>query len=166
VGSDNFALYGQEVNGATWALARMNMFLHAKDAARIEWCDTLNNPTLIEGDHLMRFDIVLANPPFSLDKWGAENASSDPFNPHFSYRPVAPRPSFRIQTELRRSPASHQPNRRIPAKHRPGRNLSGLGGVGMPTMPCPVRVSRSRGAIGHAPGQTRPATGKPTPWRS
>ena len=44
VGSDNFALYGQEVNGATWALARMNMFLHAKDAARIEWCDTLNSP--------------------------------------------------------------------------------------------------------------------------
>src|SRR5262245_9412038 len=44
VGSDNFALYGQEVNGATWALARMNMFLHSKDAARIEWCDTLNSP--------------------------------------------------------------------------------------------------------------------------
>ena len=41
----------------------MNMFLHAKDAARIEWCDTLNSPTLIEGDHLMKFDIVVANPP-------------------------------------------------------------------------------------------------------
>ena len=78
VGSDNFALYGQEVNGATWALARMNMFLHAKDAARIEWCDTLNGPTLIEGDRLMRFDIVVANPPFSLDKWGAEHAENDP----------------------------------------------------------------------------------------
>ena len=79
VGSDNFALYGQEVNGATWALARMNMFLHAKDAARIEWCDTLNSPALIEGDHLMKFDIVVANPPFSLDKWGAEDASNDPY---------------------------------------------------------------------------------------
>lgn len=79
VGSENFALYGQEVNGATWALARMNMFLHARDAARIEWCDTLNSPALVEGDHLMRFDVVLANPPFSLDKWGAENADSDPF---------------------------------------------------------------------------------------
>ncbi len=77
VGSDNFSLYGQEVNGATWALARMNMFLHAKDAARIEWCDTLNSSTLIEGDHLMRFDVVVANPPFSLDKWGAEHASED-----------------------------------------------------------------------------------------
>ncbi len=79
VGSDNFALYGQEVNGATWALARMNMFLHAKDAARIEWCDTLNSPALIEGDHLMKFDIVVANPPFSLDKWGAEHAGSDQY---------------------------------------------------------------------------------------
>jgi type I restriction enzyme M protein len=77
--SDNFALYGQEVNGATWALARMNMFLHAKDAARIEWCDTLNSPTLVEGDHLLRFDVVVANPPFSLDKWGAEHAAEDPF---------------------------------------------------------------------------------------
>lgn len=80
VGSDNFALYGQEVNGATWALARMNMFLHAKDAARIEWCDTLNSPALIEGDHLMKFDIVVANPPFSLDKWGAEHAAADQYN--------------------------------------------------------------------------------------
>ncbi|MDW3224187.1 MAG: type I restriction-modification system subunit M [Paracoccaceae bacterium] len=80
VGSENFALYGQEVNGATWALARMNMFLHAKDAARIEWCDTLNSPTLVEGDHLMRFDVVLANPPFSLDKWGAEDADTDQYN--------------------------------------------------------------------------------------
>lgn len=79
VGSDNYALYGQEVNGATWALARMNMFLHEKDAARIEWCDTLNSPALVEGDHLMKFDVVVANPPFSLDKWGAENAPNDPF---------------------------------------------------------------------------------------
>ena len=77
VGSDNYALYGQEVNGATWALARMNMFLHSKDAARIEWCDTLNSPALIEGDRLMKFDVVVANPPFSLDKWGAENAEND-----------------------------------------------------------------------------------------
>lgn len=79
VGSENFALYGQEMNGATWALARMNMFLHAKDAARIEWCDTLNSPALVEGDQLMRFDVVLANPPFSLDKWGAEDADSDQY---------------------------------------------------------------------------------------
>lgn len=79
VGSDNYALYGQEVNGATWALARMNMFLHAKDAARIEWCDTLNSPTLLQDDHLIKFDTVVANPPFSLKNWGAENAEGDTF---------------------------------------------------------------------------------------
>ena len=56
------------------------MFLHGMDGARIEWCDTINNPQLIEGDHLMKFNIVVANPPFSLDKWCAENAESDRFN--------------------------------------------------------------------------------------
>ncbi|WP_282053166.1 type I restriction-modification system subunit M [Phaeobacter inhibens] len=89
VGSENFALYGQEVNGATWALARMNMFLHARDAARIEWCDTLNSPALVEGDHLQKFDVVLANPPFSLDKWGAEDADSDQFTRY--WRGVPPK---------------------------------------------------------------------------
>ncbi|MCD4652031.1 MAG: type I restriction-modification system subunit M [Candidatus Cloacimonetes bacterium] len=80
VGSKNYALFGQESNGSTWSLCRMNMFLHSKDSARIEWCDTLNNPKLIEDDELMRFNIVVAYPPFSLDKWGHENASSDRFN--------------------------------------------------------------------------------------
>ncbi|HEU0126164.1 MAG TPA: type I restriction-modification system subunit M [Flavobacterium sp.] len=80
VGSSNFSLYGQEVNGSTWALARMNMFLHEIDNATIEWGDTLNNPRLLEGDELMKFDIVAANPPFSLDKWGAENAVSDQYS--------------------------------------------------------------------------------------
>ncbi|MBI3136092.1 MAG: type I restriction-modification system subunit M [Bacteroidetes bacterium] len=73
------SLYGQESNGGTWALAKMNMFLHEMDAAHIEWDDTINSPRLIEGDHLMRFDIVAANPPFSLDKWGHEHAASDPY---------------------------------------------------------------------------------------
>jgi type I restriction enzyme M protein len=79
VGDNNFALFGQESNGATWALARMNMFLHGMDAARIEWCDTLNSPALLQNNGLMKFDIVLANPPFSLDKWGHEEASNDRF---------------------------------------------------------------------------------------
>jgi len=73
------SLYGQESNGSTWALGKMNMFLHEMDAADIEWGDTINNPRLIEGDNLMKFDVVVANPPFSLDKWGAETAVDDPF---------------------------------------------------------------------------------------
>ena len=80
VGDRNFALFGMEVNGATWALARMNMFLHSFDSARIEWCNTLTSPALVENDRLMKFNVVVANPPFSLDKWGAEEADSDRYN--------------------------------------------------------------------------------------
>ncbi len=80
VGDKDFALFGQESNGSTWALCRMNMFLHSFDSARIEWCDTLNSPMLVENDRLMKFNCVVANPPFSLDKWGAENAESDRYN--------------------------------------------------------------------------------------
>jgi len=79
IGSGNFFLAGQESNGSTWSLCRMNMFLHEKDNARIEWCDTITNPKLIEHDDLMKFDIVVANPPFSLDKWGADVAETDRF---------------------------------------------------------------------------------------
>jgi len=76
----NFSLFGQESNGSTWALAKMNMFLHGMDNARLEWGDTLRHPRLLEQDSLMKFDIVVANPPFSLEKWGHEDADSDPFN--------------------------------------------------------------------------------------
>ncbi len=77
IGSPNYSLYGQESNGSTWALAKMNVFLNEKDNARIEWGDTIRNPKLIEKDQLMNFDVVVANPPFSLEKWGIEEAESD-----------------------------------------------------------------------------------------
>ena len=80
VGGNNFSLYGQELNGSTWALAMMNMFLHGFDSATIRWGDTLRSPKLKDGDQLMKFDTVVANPPFSLDKWGAEEAASDTYN--------------------------------------------------------------------------------------
>ncbi len=79
VDGKNYALYGMEVNGSTWALARMNMFLHGADSARIEWCNTLTAPALVKNDRLMKFDNVVANPPFSLKKWGAGRAEADPY---------------------------------------------------------------------------------------
>lgn len=85
VAEHDYDLYGQEVNGETWALCRMNLFLHGVDKARIEWGDTLNNPKLLDenprtgAQSLKKFDFVVANPPFSLDKWGAEEAAKDPF---------------------------------------------------------------------------------------
>ena len=76
----NFAVFGQEINGSTLALAKMNMFLHGIDSARIERGDTLNNPKILEDDRLMQFNVVVANPPFSLDKWGAEDAHKDQYS--------------------------------------------------------------------------------------
>ena len=69
VPSGKVAIYGQELNAQTWALCTMNMFLHGVDDARIWQGDTLSNPQNIEDDHLMKFQVVVANPPFSLDKW-------------------------------------------------------------------------------------------------
>lgn len=79
--SKEYALYGQEAIGSTWSLAKMNMFLHGEDNHKIEWGDTIRNPKLLDknGD-LMLFDIVTANPPFSLDKWGHEQAENDKFD--------------------------------------------------------------------------------------
>jgi len=80
-GSKKYALFGQEAIGSTWALAKMNMFLHGEDNHRIEWGDTIRHPMLLDKDSkgLLHFDIVTANPPFSLDKWGHEGAENDEF---------------------------------------------------------------------------------------
>lgn len=79
--SKQYALFGQEAIGSTWSLAKMNMFLHGEDNHKIEWGDTIRNPKLLDknGD-LMLFDIVTANPPFSLDKWGHDGAENDKFS--------------------------------------------------------------------------------------
>ena len=69
VPSHKVAVYGQEVNNQTWALCMMNMFLHGVDDAKIWQGDTLADPKSLENDALMKFQCVVANPPFSLDKW-------------------------------------------------------------------------------------------------
>ncbi len=78
--SKKYALYGQEAIGSTWSLAKMNMFLHGEDNHKIEWGDTIRNPKLLDKNGgLMHFDIVTANPPFSLDKWGHDEADHDKY---------------------------------------------------------------------------------------
>jgi len=69
VPSKKVAIYGQERNGATHSLALMNMYLHGIDDAKIEWGDTLANPLHLDEGKLMKFQVIVANPPFSLDKW-------------------------------------------------------------------------------------------------
>lgn len=79
--SKHYALYGQEAIGSTWSLAKMNMFLHGEDNHKLEWGDTIRNPKLLDQNgNLMLFDVVTANPPFSLDKWGHDDAEHDKFN--------------------------------------------------------------------------------------
>jgi type I restriction enzyme M protein len=75
----NISLYGQERNIVTWAICKMNMLLHGI-MATLEKGDTLRKPKLLREDgRLMEFDIVIANPPFSLKNWGYEEAEHDPY---------------------------------------------------------------------------------------
>jgi type I restriction enzyme M protein len=75
----NVRLYGQERNLMTSAIARMNCFLHGIEDFRIERGDTLSEPRFVEGDHLRRFDVVLANPPYSVKQWDRDAFASDPW---------------------------------------------------------------------------------------
>ena len=75
----NVRLYGQERNLMTSSIARMNCFLHGIEDFRIERGDTLAEPKLVQGDHLMRFDVVLANPPYSIKQWDRDAFASDPW---------------------------------------------------------------------------------------
>lgn len=77
-------LYGQEKNLTTSAIARMNLFLHGIEDFQIVRGDTLRNPAFFEVDRLATFDCVIANPPFSLEKWGEEVWQNDPFGRNFA----------------------------------------------------------------------------------
>lgn len=72
-------MYGQEKNLSTSAIARMNLFLHGSHDFKIAQGDTLRQPAFIEYGKLQTFNCVLANPPFSLDKWGADQFESDKY---------------------------------------------------------------------------------------
>lgn len=76
---NDLSLFGQEMNLNTWAISKMNMFLHGVFNADIRKGDTLREPQHVKDGRLMRFDRVIANPPFSLKKWGKDEANSDSF---------------------------------------------------------------------------------------
>jgi len=77
--SRTLKLYGQEKNLTSSSIARMNMFLHGIENFEVLRGDTLRNPAYFEADGLKTFDCVIANPPFSLKDWGAENWANNPF---------------------------------------------------------------------------------------
>lgn len=80
-------LYGQEKNLTTSSIARMNLFLHGIEDFQVVRGDTLRNPAFFEGDRLATFDCVIANPPFSLEKWGEDLWLNDPFGRNFAGLP-------------------------------------------------------------------------------
>ncbi len=80
-------LFGQEKNLTTAAIARMNLFLHGAADFQIVRGDTLRNPAFFLGDSLATFDCVIANPPFSLEKWGDDVWASDPYGRNFAGMP-------------------------------------------------------------------------------
>ena len=82
-------LFGQEKNLTTSAIARMNLFLHGAEDFEIFRGDTLRQPAFFSGDNLATFNCVIANPPFSLEKWGEEVWASDPFGRNFAGMPPA-----------------------------------------------------------------------------
>jgi type I restriction enzyme M protein len=73
----NLQLFGQEMNLSTWAICKLNMFLHGVFSADIRKGDTLGEPQHVEHGEIMRFDRVIANPPFSLKNWGRDLAEHD-----------------------------------------------------------------------------------------
>ncbi|MFT7688114.1 MAG: type I restriction enzyme M protein [Candidatus Azotimanducaceae bacterium] len=77
--AQNMPLYGQEMNLNTWAIYKMNMFVHGVFNANIRKGDTLGDPQQTRGGDLVSFDRLIANTPFSLKKRAKEGADSDPY---------------------------------------------------------------------------------------
>lgn len=73
------AIFGQEKNVTNASVAKMNLFLHGANDFNIMCGDTLNDPKILQNEHLAHFDCVIANPPFSLENWGAEAWKTDRF---------------------------------------------------------------------------------------
>ena len=80
-------VFAQEKNLTTSAIARMNLFLHGASDFQVVRGDTLRNPAFFLSDSLATFDCVIANPPFSLEKWGEEVWTSDPYGRNFAGMP-------------------------------------------------------------------------------
>ena len=72
-------LYGQELNLITSAIARMNMFMHNIDEFLVVQGDTLDSPQILENDELKKFDVIMANPPYSIKRWSQAKWMNDPF---------------------------------------------------------------------------------------
>ncbi len=79
----NVSIYGQEINALTSAIGRMNLFLHGVKDFEIVNGDTLAAPAFLEGGQLKKFDLVLANPPYSISQWNRAAFEADKYGRNF-----------------------------------------------------------------------------------
>jgi type I restriction enzyme M protein len=93
-------LYGQERNLITSSIARMNLFLHGVVDFEIIRGDTLAEPKHIEGDRLRQFDVILANPPYSIKQWNRDAWSTDKWGRQFLGTPPQGRADFAFQQHI------------------------------------------------------------------
>ena len=96
-------LYGQERIHITAAIARMNLVLHGVEDFEIAAGNTLSDPAFIEHDRLRTFDVVLANPPYSIKKWNREAWQSDPWGRNFLGTPPQGRADFAFLQHILKS---------------------------------------------------------------
>lgn len=90
----NVQAYGQEINALTSAIGRMNLFLHGVKDFQIVNDDTLKSPAFIENGQLKQFDLVLANPPYSISQWDREAFASDKYGRNFLGTPPQGRADY------------------------------------------------------------------------
>jgi type I restriction enzyme M protein len=90
----NVKIYGQEINALTSAIARMNLFLHGVKDFQIVNDDTLISPAFIENGQLQQFDMIVANPPYSISQWNREAFAADKYGRNFLGTPPQGRADY------------------------------------------------------------------------
>lgn len=99
----NLKLYGQEINLITSAIARMNMFMHGIEEFQIVRGDTLASPALLENDELKKFNVILANPPYSIKSWDRKSFESDPYGRNLWGTPPQGCADYAFQQHIQKS---------------------------------------------------------------
>ncbi|MGO1597087.1 MAG: type I restriction-modification system subunit M [Sphingobacterium sp.] len=99
----NLKLYGQEINLITSAIARMNMFMHGIEEFSIVRGDTLANPAFLENDELKKFNVILANPPYSIKAWDQKGFTNDPYGRNIWGTPPQGCADYAFQQHMQKS---------------------------------------------------------------
>jgi len=99
----NLKLYGQEINLITSAIARMNMFMHGIEEFDVARGNTLASPAYIENDELKKFNVILANPPYSIKQWDRKSFENDPYGRNIWGTPPQGCADYAFQQHIQKS---------------------------------------------------------------